>query len=137
MDKLEQMKNYCFTGSCLRHYILNYFGEAAPNQCGNCGNCIARENIVRTLRAGPQRPTEEKSLYDMLRSVRKDFAEKASLPPELIFSDRTLREMAAQKPQNEYDMMQIPGISPVKYQMYGKTFLKVIQRNSHRRSGVE
>jgi ATP-dependent DNA helicase RecQ len=138
MDKLEQMKNYCFTGGCLRHYILNYFGEPAPTRCGNCGNCFARENIVRTLQAGPQRPKEsDKSLYDLLRGVRKDFAEKASLPPELIFSDRTLREMAAQKPQNEYDMMQIPGISPVKYQMYGKTFLKVIQRNSHRRSGVE
>jgi hypothetical protein len=34
-------------------------------------------------------------------------------------------------------MMELPGVSPVKYQTYGKTFLRVIQRNSHRRSGVE
>ena len=45
--------------------------------------------------------------------------------------------MASEKPQNEHDMLQIPGVSPVKYQMYGKVFLKAIQRNSHRRSGLE
>ena len=136
MDKLEKMKEYCFTSGCLRHYILTYFGQDSPVRCGHCGNCISRENIFAALKAGPKRQ-EEKSLYEMLRSVRKDFADKADLPQELILSDRTLQEMAARKPQNEYDMMQIPGISPVKYQMYGKTFLKVIQRNSHRRSGVE
>ena len=73
----------------------------------------------------------------MLRSVRKDFAEQSDLPPELIFPDRTLREMAASRPQTEYDMLQIPGVSPVNYRMYGPTFLRVIQRNLHRRIGVE
>ena len=59
--------------------------------------------------------------------MRLDFAEKAGLPPELIFTDRSLQAMAVTKPQNEHDMMEIPGVSPVKYQMYGKTFLRVIQ----------
>ena len=73
----------------------------------------------------------------MLKSVRKDYADKAGLPPELIFTDRSLQAMAAQKPRNEHEMLSIPGVSPVKYQMYGKTFLRVIQRNMSRRSGVE
>ena len=139
-DKLEKMKEYCFTSGCLRHYILNYFGEESGERCGNCGNCRARSNIFAALKVGspaPRTARTERTLYEMLKSVRTDFAEKASLPPELIFSDRTLQLMAQQKPQNEYDMMQIPGVSPVKYQMYGKTFLRVIQRNIHRRSGVE
>ena len=136
MEKLDRMKEYCFTSGCLRHYILEYFGQDSPLRCGHCGNYTARANIFAALKAGPK-AKEERTLYDMLRSVRTDFADRADLPPELIFSDRTLQEMAAQRPANEYDMMQIPGVSPVKYQMYGKTFLKVIQRNSHRRSGVE
>ena len=137
MEKLEQMKQYCFTPGCLRHYILGYFGEDSPERCGTCGNCMARQNIFAALRAGPRRKTGEKSLYELLRSIRKDYADRSSLPPELIFSDRTLQAMASEKPQNEHDMLQIPGVSPVKYQMYGKVFLKAIQRNSHRRSGLE
>lgn len=137
MEKLEQMKRYCFTPGCLRHYILGYFGEDSPERCGTCGNCMARQNIFAALRAGPRRKTREKSLYELLRSIRKDYADRSSLPPELIFSDRTLQAMASEKPQNEHDMLQIPGVSPVKYQMYGKVFLKAIQRNSHRRSGLE
>ena len=133
LEKLERMKEYCFTSGCLRHYILSYFGQDSPNRCGHCGNCIARERILKALQPEAK---EERTLYDMLRSVRKDYADRGQLPPELIFSDRTLQEMAVQRPANEYDMMQIPGVSPTKYQLYGKTFLRVIQRNSHRKSGV-
>ena len=137
-DKLDQMKNYCYTSGCLRHYILDYFGEDSPLRCDNCGNCRARKNIAAALKQPAVRPHKtERSLYEMLKSVRLDFAEKAGLPPELIFTDRCLQAMAVTKPQNEHEMLEIPGVSPVKYQMYGKTFLRVIQRNSDRRSGVE
>jgi len=37
--KLQAMVDYCHTTRCLRHYILGYFGEEAPEECGNCGNC--------------------------------------------------------------------------------------------------
>jgi ATP-dependent DNA helicase RecQ len=139
LDKLDKMKGYCFTSGCLRHYILDYFGEKAPTTCTGCGNCTARKNIFAALKVSPEvkHQKTERSLYEMLKSVRVDFAEKAGLPPELIFTDRTLQAMAVQKPQNEHDMMELPGVSPVKYQTYGKTFLRVIQRNSNRRSGVE
>lgn len=139
MNKLEDMKGYCFTAGCLRQYILNYFGEEHPGKCEGCGNCVARKNILAALqpKAASGSHKTERSLYDMLKSVRQDFAERASLPSDLIFTDKTLQDMAVRKPQNEYEMMQIPGVSPVKYQMYGKTFLRVIQRNSQRPSGVK
>ncbi len=38
-ERLKIMANYCHTSSCLRQYILNYFGEDAQDGCGNCGNC--------------------------------------------------------------------------------------------------
>lgn len=37
--RLRVMENYCRGTKCLRSYILNYFGEKAENQCGNCSNC--------------------------------------------------------------------------------------------------
>lgn len=40
LDRLKYMTWYCTTGECLRHYILNYFGEKSPEYCNNCGNCL-------------------------------------------------------------------------------------------------
>ena len=39
-ERLEQMTAYCQTDRCLRAYILRYFGEAAADSCGACGNCL-------------------------------------------------------------------------------------------------
>ena len=38
--RLQAMIGYCHTTSCLREYILHYFGEHAPTQCANCQNCV-------------------------------------------------------------------------------------------------
>lgn len=39
MARLEAMIGYCKTNTCLRGYILEYFGQKHPELCGNCGNC--------------------------------------------------------------------------------------------------
>ncbi|MDR1834547.1 MAG: DNA helicase RecQ [Fusobacteriaceae bacterium] len=39
MALLKDMTNYAFTETCLRHFILSYFGEKRDGSCGNCGNC--------------------------------------------------------------------------------------------------
>ncbi|MCL2496873.1 MAG: DNA helicase RecQ, partial [Clostridiales bacterium] len=37
--RLREMTFYCDTNNCLREYILKYFGENPPANCGHCGNC--------------------------------------------------------------------------------------------------
>ena len=39
MARLEAMVGYCKTKTCLRGYILEYFGQKHPEICGNCGSC--------------------------------------------------------------------------------------------------
>lgn len=39
MARLESMIGYCKTKTCLRGYILEYFGQKHPELCGNCGSC--------------------------------------------------------------------------------------------------
>ena len=39
-DRLRTMTWYCKTKKCLREYLLRYFGEEAPSECGNCSNCV-------------------------------------------------------------------------------------------------
>lgn len=38
-ERLEAMIGYCKTNTCLRGYILEYFGQKHPELCGNCGSC--------------------------------------------------------------------------------------------------
>ena len=39
LARLDAMVGYCKTTTCLRGYILEYFGQKHPEVCGNCGNC--------------------------------------------------------------------------------------------------
>ncbi len=39
-QRLKKMTFYCHTDDCLRHYMLDNFGEKAPGYCGNSGNCL-------------------------------------------------------------------------------------------------
>lgn len=42
LERLQQMKDYCFTSACLRQYIMDYFGETEPVACANCSNCLSK-----------------------------------------------------------------------------------------------
>ena len=46
--RLQDMVDYCLTRTCLREYILTYFGAKAKKQCGNCANCRAGDNKPQT-----------------------------------------------------------------------------------------
>ena len=39
LERLNRMAEYCKTGRCLRGFILDYFGQAHGETCGNCGSC--------------------------------------------------------------------------------------------------
>ncbi len=44
--RLKQMTFYSTTSDCLRQFMLKYFGERAPDHCGNCSNCNAGYEMV-------------------------------------------------------------------------------------------
>lgn len=53
-ERLSKMTFYCFKNTCLRQYILDYFGEEGPGYCGNCQNCLTEYedvDITREVRA--------------------------------------------------------------------------------------
>ncbi len=39
LQRLEKMAAYCRTTTCLRAYLLRYFGQDAPDHCGKCSSC--------------------------------------------------------------------------------------------------
>lgn len=65
----------------------------------------------------------EKPLFEKLRVIRKELADKENVPPYVILSDATLIEMAAFLPLSGPDLRKISGIGDIKLGLYGKSFL--------------
>ena len=236
LQRLRQMTGYCRTRHCLRQYILRYFGQDAPDDCGACYNCLHnfrevevgreariivecvaetgqhfgvgviaetlcgadtdkvrkyhmdRENSYGALRElsqkavrerirflldegilalspGPypvlllgeraedvarnapalymrtmeeerpavrlQAPTEleggQAELFQRLRALRARTARRQGVPAYVVFSDRTLRELAAAQPRSMAELRGISGIGEAKAGRYGQAFLREIR----------
>lgn len=236
LEKLQSIINYVNTSTCLRAYILNYFGQEAKSTCDNCSNCLSDvkkqdatvdaqkilsciyrldqryglNTIVECLRASTSKNSIEKNLkavstygimkdksktyikdliglltadgyikvsgatypvlkltekskdllfgkekisitirqedrkkvskntsanddsYDKnlfkhLKAVRLDMAKKRNIPPFIIFSDASLKEMAQKKPQTEEEMLGVKGVGDKKLIQYGDIFLAEIR----------
>jgi ATP-dependent DNA helicase RecQ len=65
-------------------------------------------------------------LFNLLRALRKDLAEQQNLPPYIIFSDASLRDMATYYPQTKQQFAQIKGVGDQKLVQYGDAFIKEI-----------
>ena len=235
LEKLQTIINYVNTTSCLRQYILNYFGQDAEDECGACSNCLseiekedatvdsqkilsciyrldqrygtstvvdclmgsknknAREkelnkistygimkdksksyikDLIGTLTADGYikvsgttypilkltekskdvlfgevkvlvniRSKEEKvrkdgfddklsydeKLFKHLKEVRLEMARMRNIPPFIIFSDASLKEMSQKKPRTEDEMLMIKGVGDKKLLQYGDIFLAEIR----------
>ncbi|KAA9178219.1 DNA helicase RecQ [Enterococcus durans] len=67
------------------------------------------------------------SLFEALRELRTDLASEAGVPPYVVFSDSTLKEMSQQRPQNRLAFLEIKGVGQSKLDKYGEAFLAVIK----------
>jgi len=68
----------------------------------------------------------DEKLFEILRKKRKAIADKLRLPPYVIFSDKSLSEMASYLPVNKKEMIRIHGLGEIKFEKYGHIFLKEI-----------
>ncbi len=225
-ERLNKMAGYCRTGRCLREYILNYFGEKAPCNCSNCGNCNgkgtetlditveaqkilscvfrlkqrdmsgSRETVCGILlgrrgkgfesfetlstygimkdydaaklydifdylvkngyienretcvlteksdefiksngrllmkrnksKSAPAAEVENPVLFERLKAQRKKFSTALGVPPYVILSDASLRDMCAKLPRNITEMYSVYGIGTIKAERYGDKFLRII-----------
>jgi len=66
-------------------------------------------------------------LFERLRAVRKELADENNVPAYIVFSDRTLLEMANLRPRDEIEMLAVSGVGEHKMQKYGRQFLSEIK----------
>lgn len=226
LGRLQKMVDYCHTPECLRHFIIQYFGEKdAPATCGNCGNCKAgleeqdvtidaqkvfscvyrmrerfgltlvaqvlkgssdkrvlalhldtlstyglmkerslvdiklliqrfvatdylalteskypvltlqssayavlrgKEKVLQAVPKEITKQAEAPELFEYLRALRKEIALRDHIPPYVVFSDATLKDMCAVLPKSREEMLLVKGIGEHKLQKYGEAFLACI-----------
>ena len=135
-------------GGCRHRAILRHFGEAMES-CGHvCDTCTGVSLGERAAAAIARRPGEQRGgkvrageragagsddpaveeRFSRLRELRKRLADARDLPAYVVFHDRTLLEMAEQRPLTMEELLAVPGVGPAKLERYGRAFLKELGR---------
>lgn len=138
---LEAITQFVESAECRHAGILTYFRDNERIEtCGHCDICAPRSSLrtprvneaARLLRkpktekakpielVGPE--AEARAL--LLRDWRKRFAKERDVPAFIIFSDRTLRDLAQSNPRNLNDLHNIYGLGPAKIELFGHELLK-------------
>lgn len=72
-------------------------------------------------------PLEDKQLFEMLRQTRLKIAEEEKKAPYMIFSDKTLHELATRRPTSQMAFSRIWGVGENKLRLFAEPFIKVIK----------
>ncbi|HTM18934.1 MAG TPA: ATP-dependent DNA helicase RecQ [Kofleriaceae bacterium] len=140
--KLRAMIDYAYGSRCRRRYLLRYFGDmewADRDRCHRCDVCDGTTADVKPIEQGrkkkkkkaePVLPDEvevDPRLVERLRALRTRLAREKKCAPFMIFSDRVMLALAAQRPRSPAELLTVPGIGPAKLDTYGEALLDALR----------
>ncbi|HOT75147.1 MAG TPA: HRDC domain-containing protein, partial [Candidatus Wallbacteria bacterium] len=81
----------------------------------------------------PAKPTSAENagdmrLFDILKALRRELADKQRVPPYLIFSDAALNGMCSLLPSTAEEFLEVSGVGQNKLRRYGKIFMAEIEK---------
>lgn len=79
--------------------------------------------VIRRVRRETERQAPQDGLFEKLRELRLGLARRDKVPPYVVFSDSTLRELADVRPTNPAAMLKIKGIGEAKFMKYGAVLI--------------
>ncbi|MEB9973855.1 DNA helicase RecQ [Bacillus cereus] len=88
---------------------------------------LGKENVLRKERVETRQIVQDHPLFEALREVRKEIAQGEGVPPFVIFSDQTLKDMCVKMPQSDSELLTVKGIGEHKLVKYGSHFLQAVQ----------
>lgn len=86
-----------------------------------------QEKVVLKEKIKAKKISVNNDLFDELRTLRREIASEEEVPPYLVFSDSTLKELSSRYPCKEDQMLDISGVGELKLKKYGKMFLDKIK----------
>ncbi|GAA3638751.1 DNA helicase RecQ [Lactobacillus hamsteri] len=130
--------------SLINYLIANNFLELSGDQyplvhVTNNGWDVL-DGKKQVFRKGEQKPianglrdtSANGDLYDALKAKRLELAKEQHVPAFMIFSDRSLHDMAKIMPHDESEFLEVSGVGQAKLKRYGKIMLEVIKKYEER-----
>lgn len=110
-------------------YLIPTEGQFPLLKISNSGKkvLLGQQKVMRKAQV-VKKLAPDNELFEKLRQLRLELATKQNLPPYVIFSDKTLYELAEIQPQTTLEMLQIKGVGENKLQKYGAAFLELLQK---------
>ncbi len=152
LSKLQAVQKYAYTRECRRGFVLRYFGDpAATARCAGCDNCLGITAVATVEEEAPHHVRRDKKarrasstiadvademslgaaeerLLGVLKTVRSTIAREEHVPAYIVFSDRTLAELALRRPRSLTALQDVRGVGPMKLERYGARFLDAISK---------
>ncbi len=108
-------------------YLYFTEGKFPVVKMGKKASAVLKHNEkVWQKKRRPKEVRRDDNLFELLRKLRKGIADREKIPPYLVFSDGTLREMSERLPVDRHTMLGIKGVGETKLARYGDEFLAVI-----------
>ena len=104
-------------------FLAPVVSEAASSTRG----MVRRQDSQAGMSATVPLDSHGSALFQRLRTLRRDLADERNVPPYVIFSDATLREMAHKRPGNQTTFAQISGVGSQKLEAFATFFLRAIE----------
>lgn len=101
--------------------------EKAPKESGDTK---WKKRKLKTADSVVLTEAQEK-LFENLRKLRMEIAREESVPPYIVFSDKTLVLMCALHPKTKEEMLKVSGVGEHKFEKYGERFLNKIAENQN------
>ena len=98
--------------------------NTSTEECSVAADILKTKNVRKAVKSGKE---PDPILFERLKALRKEIALKKNLPPYIIFSDTTLKEMATKFPHSSEEFHSITGVGEHKLRKYGDAFLKEIE----------
>ncbi len=119
-------------------YLLVGLGERF-REAAEEGFRLEMKRVSAPLPAGRSRSSSARALsgrqavlFERLRALRKELASRQGVPPYVVFSDSTLRDMCERMPRSEDEMLEVAGVGQAKLARYGSDFLGAIEEFAFR-----
>ena len=88
---------------------------------------MAEEKAAKTRSTRSLQAQADEQLWNALKQLRYQLAEKEKTPAYIIFTDAALEDMVELKPTTMEEFAQVRGVGQIKLEKYGRTFISLIR----------